>query len=310
MWACNSLRLLSLFVRLIHLQFIICWWCSVIITSSPAILSYSVPIYSPDQSWQMQAGCTNLSVTALCKPVLNMYSYRCLCKSLNGIALLIKFCITALLYENFYCCQKAVDCLAGKRLCTHTVFSILSCLQDSKTIRYRRNKFSFFQRSSLHRIVLIILFNPIFCYHFLPSTTTFCWLVEGICPFAGGRQSSWGYWAHQRPWAELLCKGDNSGSWPLNVVCCLRGWIFWDGDLSEQRFTVQGEIADGNVWVRSRWRLPGASGGGSLLFIVMLFCVYFSSFLFILWANIEKKHIWKLLKLITYPMIQFLSYWH
>lgn len=132
-------------------------------------------------------------------------------------------------------CQKAAGCLTGKGLWTHTVFSILSCLEDSKTVRYRRTPFSFFQRKSLHPVVPIILFfNHIFYYHFLPSTTTFYWLVEGICPFAGGCLASWGYWGHPRPCAKRFCKGDNSGSWPLSVVCCLRGWIFWGGDLSEQ----------------------------------------------------------------------------
>lgn len=56
--------------------------------------------------------------------------------------------------------------------------------------------------------------------------------------------------------------------------------------MSEQRPSVQRVIADGDVWLKSPWRLPGALDGGSLLFIRTLFCVYLSSFLFILWVNI------------------------
>ena len=45
-----------------------------------------------------------------------MYAYRCLCKSLNGVSLLVKCCVTALLYENLYSFQKAAGCLAWKGL--------------------------------------------------------------------------------------------------------------------------------------------------------------------------------------------------
>lgn len=58
-------------------------------------------------------------------------------------------------------------------------------MEDSKTVTCRRTPFSFFQRSSLHPIVIIVLFYQIFYYHFLPSTgwwRGYALLLVGVKP--------------------------------------------------------------------------------------------------------------------------------
>lgn len=195
-----------------------------------------------------------------------MYSYRCLCRSLNRVALLIKCCITVL-YENFYCCQKAVGCLAWKGLWTHTAFSILSCLEDSETVRYRRNPFSFFQRSILHPIVLIIPF----VVNILLSLFTFYHYLL----LAGGGHMLLCWWVSVQLMllssSKTLSDDALQGRWQW-VLTSLYSLLPQKLDFLGWRpeWTVA-HCSDGDICVRSPWRLPRALGGDSLLFIVMLF---------------------------------------
>lgn len=220
----------------------------------------------------------NISVTSLFRSVLDWYSYRCLCKSFKGVTLLIKCCITALLYKKFYLVEKKERescwfCGWEGALNTHT----LSYLEGSKAVRYRRNPFSCCQRGSLHHTVLILLFNKILYYQFLPSTTTFHWLVEGICSLAGGCQPGWVYWEQPKPWAKMLCKGGKSGSWPclLPQTLDFLGWKLWG-----QQLTLQRGIREVDIWVGFPWKLPGTSGGDLLWLLIMLFlCIFFPFFL-------------------------------